>query len=235
MGMQAALRIFYPASCLCCGTEVAAEGGLCPACWRDTPFIGGTVCDRCGASMMGEEGGICDDCLTLQPPWSRGRAALAYGGNARRLVLALKHGDRQDLARPLGRWVARAAAPVLMPDMLVAPVPLHWLRLIRRRYNQAALLSGALAKAASLSHVPDLLVRARNTGSQEGHDRQGRFENMSGALHVKRPARVAGRHVLLVDDVMTTGATLAAATEACLDAGAADVSVAVLARVGKTP
>lgn len=233
MGMQAALRVFYPPSCLCCGEEIATEG-LCAPCWRDTSFVSGPVCDRCGIPMMGEESGHCDDCLLLQPPWGRGRAALTYGDNARRMVLALKHGDRQDLARPAGQWMARVAEPILTSGMIVAPVPLHWTRLIRRRYNQSALLSRAMARAAGLAHVPDLLVRPRRTASQDGRDRQGRFENMTGALRVRRPAQVAGRHILLIDDVMTTGATLGAAAEACLDAGATEVSVVVLARVTKS-
>ncbi|WP_435165070.1 ComF family protein [Falsirhodobacter sp. 1013] len=234
MGMQAAVRLFYPPTCLCCN-EVIGSDGLCGACWRDTPFISGSVCDRCGAPALGEEAGVCDDCRTLQPPWGKGRAALTYGENARRMILALKHGDRQDLARPAGRWMARAAEPILTAGMIVAPVPLHWLRLLRRRYNQSALLSRALARSAGLAHAPDLLLRTRHTGTQDGHDRQGRFENMTGALRVRRPAQVEGRHILLVDDVMTTGATLAAAAEACLDAGASDVSVVVLARVDKRP
>lgn len=233
MGMQAALRVFYPPSCLCCNAAIGTEG-LCGTCWRDTPFISGPVCDRCGIPVMGDEAGHCDDCLLLQPPWGRGRAALTYGDNARRMVLALKHGDRQDLARPAGQWMARVAEPILTAGMIVAPVPLHWTRLLRRRYNQSALLSRAMARAAGLVHAPDLLVRPRRTPSQDGRDRQGRFENMTGALRVRRPAQVAGRHILLIDDVMTTGATLATAAEACLDAGASDVSVVVLARVTKS-
>jgi predicted amidophosphoribosyltransferase len=117
----------------------------------------------------------------------------------------------------------------------VAPVPLHWLRLIRRRYNQAALLSAGLARAAGLEHCPDLLLRRRATPSQEGRGRDGRFANLAEALvlHPRRAARVEGRHVLLVDDVMTSGATFAAAAEACLAGGALDVSVLALARVSK--
>jgi predicted amidophosphoribosyltransferase len=116
-----------------------------------------------------------------------------------------------------------------------SPIPLHWLRLLRRRYNQSALLSGALAKLARLDHCPDLLQRRRHTPSQEGRDRNGRFANMSDALavHPKRAARVDGRHILLIDDVMTSGATFGAAAEACIAAGAKGVSILALARVAK--
>jgi ComF family protein len=177
----------------------------------------------------------CDDCLTIARPWSRGRAALLYRDNARSLVLALKHGDRLDLARPAAGWMLRAARPILQPDMLVAPVPMHWFRLFKRRYNQSALLSNALAQAAFLQHCPDLLLRRRATPTQEGRGRDARFANVGDAitLHPRNAAQAHRRHILLIDDVMTSGATLAAAAEACVAGGASAVSVLVLARVAK--
>jgi len=230
--------MMFPPRCIACGEAVSTDFGLCPACWRDTPFAQGLVCDKCGVPLPGTDEGVpefCDDCLTIARPWDRGRAALIYKGAARRMVLAFKHGDRLDLRRPMAAWLARAAAPILEPGMLVAPVPLHRLRLIKRRYNQSALLSGGLAKAAGLDHVPDLLQRIRATPSQEGLHRDDRFANLAGAVRVtpKREAGLAGRQVLLVDDVMTSGATFAACAEACLAAGAKNVSVLALARVAK--
>lgn len=238
MGMQAALHLIYPPQCLTCDALVTTDFGLCGHCWRETPFVTGLVCDQCGVPLPGEDSGQpehCDDCLTIARPWSQGRAAMLYKDNARSMVLALKHGDRLDLARPAAGWMLRAAQPLLVPGMLVAPIPLHWLRLIKRRYNQAALLSGALAKMAGLDHCPDLLIRQRYTGSQEGRDRDSRFANLATALtvHPRRANRVEGRHILLVDDVMTSGATFAAAAEACIAAGASGVSVLALARVAK--
>lgn len=240
MGMQAMLHAIYPPQCISCGEGVISDFGLCATCWRDTPFIGGAVCDGCGAPLLGggddtPKGLHCDDCLTLARPWAQGRAALVYKDNARSMVLALKHGDRMDLARPAATWMARAAGDILRPAMLVAPIPLHWTRLFKRRYNQAALLSARLAGLAGLDHCPDLLTRRRSTGSQEGRGRDGRFVNVQGAF-VPTPAqksRILGRHILLVDDVMTSGATFAAAAEACLAAGAANVCVVALARVVK--
>lgn len=233
------LRALYPPQCLTCDVLVAEDFGLCPECWSKTPFIFGLACDACGAPVPGEEGEgpppLCEECHAHPRPWSQGRAAMLYRDNARRLVLALKHGDRLDCAGPAGRWMERAAAPVLRPGMLVAPVPLHWRRMFRRRTNQAALLARAVARAAGLEHCPDLLVRPRSTGSQEGRTGPERFENLAGALalHPRRGALVAGRDVLLVDDVMTSGATLSAGTAALLAGGAATVSVLVLARVAK--
>ena len=236
--MQSLIRAIYPPHCISCEALVASDFGLCAECWRDTPFITGLTCHKCGTALPGapDEGEVlCDDCLRIARPWQAGRAAMLYDGNARRLVLALKHGDRMDLARPAGQWLHRAARPMLLPDMVVVPIPLHWWRMIRGPYNQAALLSAALAREAALAHCPDALIRARNTGSQEGRDRDSRFANMQNAfrLHPRRRAALAGRPVLLVDDVMTSGATFAAAAETCLAAGASSVCVVALTRVAK--
>jgi predicted amidophosphoribosyltransferase len=241
--MQSALRMIYPPQCVACGERTDEEFGLCGLCgpcWREAGFIAGLTCDKCGVPLPGEDPGepvLCDDCLTIARPWSRGRAAMGYGETGRRVVLSLKHGDRLDLARPAGEWMLQVARPILCEGMIVAPVPLHWLRLLKRRYNQSALLAGRVAKLAGLDYCPDLLIRPRRTASQEGRDRDGRFANVAGAIcaHPRRKRRIEGRHVLLVDDVMTSGATLAVAAEACLAAGASDVSVLALARVATAP
>ena len=237
MGMQAALHLLYPPQCISCGVAVISDFGLCAECWRATPFISGLVCDQCGTPLQGTSGERlrCDDCLTIARPWERGRAALMYGDNARSLVLALKHGDRMDLARPAGSWMVKVAQPILKPGMLVVPVPLHWTRLLRRKYNQAALLSKAVARQASLAHCPDALSRRRPTGTQDGKTRDGRFANLVGAFVVspRREAITQERDILLVDDVMTSGATFAAATDALFAAGARSVQVLSLARVAK--
>ena len=236
--MQAALHVIWPPQCISCGAPVTTDFGLCGPCWRQTPFVAGLVCDLCGTPLPGEETGKpvhCDDCLTIARPWTQGRAAMLYKDNGRQIVLSLKHGDRLDLARPAARWLAKVAEPMLLPGTLVAPVPLHWRRLLMRRFNQSALLSKGLARLAGLDHCPDLLLRRHATPSQEGRSRDERFANLAGTLtvHPRHGGRVKDRPVLLVDDVMTSGATLAAAAEACLAAGATRVSVVVLARVAK--
>ena len=236
--MQAALHLIYPPQCLSCDARVTTDFGLCGACWRDTPFITGLVCDKCGTPLPGQDTGhpeTCDDCLTIARPWSQGRAAMLYRGNARHMVLALKHGDRLDLARPAAAWLLKSAQPLLVSGMLLAPIPLHWLRLIKRRYNQSAVLAAALGRLAHLDHCPDLLIRRLHTPSQEGRSRDARFANLANSLtiHPRRASLAAGRHILLVDDVMTSGATFAAAAEACVAAGASGVSILALARVAK--
>jgi ComF family protein len=238
--MTGLLHLVYPPQCVACDAMVATDFGLCGECWRNTPFIGGLVCDKCGTPLPGQDSGHavhCDDCLAIARPWSKGRAAMLYKDCARDMVLKLKHADRQELARPAGGWMWRAAQPILQPGMLVAPVPLHWMRLLRRRYNQSALLSSQVARLSGLDHCPDLLQRRRNTQSQEGRNRDARFVNVADSLrvHPRRKNYAEGRHILLVDDVMTSGATLATAAEACLSVGAAEISVLMLCRVAKTP
>ena len=223
---------------MACDEGVVEPGTLCAACWRDTAFVTGSICDQCGAPQSGLPGDgllVCDDCRATGRPWGRGRAVMAYGGTGRRLVLGLKYGDRHDIARPAGRWLLRVTAPLLREDTLIAPVPLHRLRLLRRRYNQSALLAWALARESGRTCAPDLLVRTRRTTTQEGLSRQARIDNLAGSMAVARrwQDRIAGRPVLLIDDVMTSGATLSAAAEACFRAGADSVDVAVLARVGR--
>ncbi len=237
--MQSVLRLLYPARCVSCGDEVADDFGLCGACWAKTPLIAGAVCDICGVPLPGEaeatERLACDDCLTTARPWSRGRAALTYGDNGRRMVLALKYGDRTDLVRPAARWMLRAFAPLLQTDLLLVPVPAHWTRLFTRRYNQAALLAQALARESGLKYLPDALIRPRPTPTQDHKTRARRFADLQGAIrpHPKRGKALAGKGVVLIDDVMASGATLTASAEACRQAGSRDVFTLVLARATK--
>lgn len=240
MGLQSALRTVFPPQCISCGTLVESDFALCGTCWRDAHFIAGLVCDSCGTPLPGEDSGAneqCDDCLAMARPWRHGRAVMLYQDAGRKLILGLKHGDRTELARPAAQWLARACAPILEEGMVVAPVPLHRWRFLKRRYNQSALLEQGLARQVGLASCPDLLQRTKPTQSQDGKTADERFANVAHAIKIN-PARqhlITNRPVLLIDDVMTSGATLSECTEACLRAGAAFVSVAVLARVAKQP
>ncbi|WP_458792083.1 ComF family protein [Yoonia sp. MH D7] len=238
MRMQSIIRAIYPTQCVACDAPTEGDFGLCGVCWRDAQFISGTMCCKCGAGLPGDslaDDLICDECLTIARPWDYGRSVMAYSGVGRKLVLSLKHGDRTDLAQPAARWMARAAGPLLHDDTLIVPVPLHWVRLLRRRYNQSAALVNVLGKQVVRGVCADALVRVKRTKPLEGHSREARFAALSDAIRAnpKRVEIIKGRHVLLVDDVMTSGATLAACTEACMVAGAKAVNVLTLARVVK--
>jgi ComF family protein len=236
--IQTALRLVYPPRCTICGGLVDSEFGLCGPCWRDTPVISGLVCDTCGVPLPGEDRGEpehCDDCLRVARPWRRGRAALLYRDNGRKLILALKHGDRHDIVRLAAVWMAGAVRPILLEQALFVPVPLHWTRMLKRRFNQSAILAQAVAKRVGHECCPDLLVRQRRTQILDGLGHDARFAAVDSAIRVQagRRHRIQGRPVVIVDDVMTSGATLSACAQACFAGGAQDVCILTLARVAK--
>ena len=236
--LQTTLCAIYPPRCLGCGKTVDSDFGLCGQCWGQTEFIGGTACDSCGVPLPGDAFGDvvqCDGCLRAPQPWAHGRAALAYRGMGRTLVLRLKHADRQEIARPAAGWMRAAVQTLITEKTLIAPVPLHWLRLAKRRYNQSALIAKHLSALTGCDWCADLLERPQHTMSLDGKTRQQRADILEGAIRVNRRRAhwIIGRPVLIVDDVMTTGATLAACATACTASGADQVCVSVLARAMK--
>ncbi len=179
------------------------------------------------------EGVRCPACMARPRAFSRARAACLYDEHSRELILKLKHADRPEIGALFARWLLRAASPLLAEVDVIAPVPLHPSRLFARRYNQAAEIARPLCRLAGKPYLPDALVRRRATTSQGGKSGRGRRVNVKGAFHAPpgRARRVQGRRVLLVDDVLTTGATAEACARALLAAGAAAVDLAVVARV----
>ena len=232
---QSTLNALLPPRCLACGALVATPGSLCPPCWEGVAFLAPPHCGICGLPFEYDAGPetFCGACLRDPPPYARARAVMRYDDHSRGMILAFKHGDRTDGAPAYGTWLARAGAELLAEADMVLPVPLHWRRLFRRRYNQAGLLAQALGREAGLPYRPDLLRRRRHTPPQGRLSPAERKRNLRGAFEVTRgrKAEIEGRRLLLVDDVMTSGATLAACTRALRRAGAAQVDALVLARV----
>jgi ComF family protein len=227
------LDAVLPPLCLGCNEIVAEPGALCAACWPAFSFIATPHCSRCGTPFTEPVGTVqCGACLRRPPRFRKARAALVYDDESKRVVLPFKHGDRTDMARACGRWMARAAGELLAEAELIAPVPLHWRRLFSRRYNQALLLARAVARHGTAELAPDLLRRDRWTGSQGKLRAEERRRNVRAAfgLHPRWRETVKGKSVLLIDDVLTTGATVDACTLVLQRAGARHVDVLTLAR-----
>jgi ComF family protein len=221
-----------PPRCLACGATVGEPASLCGPCWSAITFFAPPWCSNCGLPFehpMGE-GAICGACATRPPAWHRARSVLRYDRHSRRLVLMLKHGDQTHLAGAFGRWMQRAGSDVLVEADLLIPVPLHWTRLLARRFNQAALLAHAVRAAGGPAVGADWLVRRRRTPSQGRMGPLARARNVRGAFALRRGRNVAGKRVVVVDDVMTTGATAEECARVLRQAGAASVGVLVLAR-----
>lgn len=226
-----------PPQCLCCDAAVSRPGQFCADCFRLVSFITDPMCTCCGvpfaAAGQGGPRALCPSCEAEPPRFGQVRAALRYDAQGRRLILPFKHADRPEVAVVLAPHMARAGAALLARAELLVPVPLHRARLFRRRYNQAALLAQVLARLSAVPAAVDSLVRVRSTealGEKTAGERAATVRNAFAVRH-SRAAAVSGRRVLLIDDVMTSGATANACAETLLAAGAAGVDVLVAARV----
>ncbi len=232
--MQGGMNMLLPPHCGACDTAVDMPGRLCADCWSKVGFIVAPYCARCGTpfEIEAENGALCAACMRTPPAYRRARAAILYRNVGRDLVLVLKMADRTWIAPALGGWMAGAGAELLRDADLIAPVPLHRWRLLSRRFNQSAMLAAAASRASGATLMPDLLVRARATKSQARLSAVERRHNMLGAFRLRRrhAELVRDKSILLVDDVITTGATAEACVKALLGGGAAAVDVLTLAR-----
>ncbi|PVE26178.1 amidophosphoribosyltransferase [Microvirga sp. KLBC 81] len=232
---KAAIGLLYPPSCIACQAATGEAHGLCAACWSGIRFIERPFCERLGTPFQVDLGQpLLSPAAIADPPvFGRARAVAEYDGTASLLVHRLKYDDRLELARALGVMMTRAGAELLGEADVIVPVPLHRWRLWRRRFNQAMALAKVVSRESGVPCDPLALARIRRTRRQVGLTKAQRQENLQGAFRVppEAKARLKGRRVLLVDDVLTTGATANAASRALLRGGAASVDILAFARV----
>lgn len=231
----AALDALLPPRCLGCGEQVDRQGNFCAPCWSDLGFIASPQCQCCGLPF--NTGVVhaftCAACLARPPQFNTARSVWRHEGTARAAVLGFKYGDKPQLARALAAYLVRAAEPALQDARaVIVPVPLHRWRLLGRRYNQAAELARQLSSLSRRRALPAALVRTRRTLPQQGLSLDARERNVNRAFRLDARAvqLIAGRPVILVDDVLTTGATASACARLLLEAGATRVDVVTLTR-----
>ena len=234
--LAASMRnVLLPPTCLGCHEITERQGSLCPKCWNRVRFIERPFCEALGTpfSIDHGDGALSGDALADPPPFRRLRAVAAYSDVSRKLVQSLKYNDRTDLSPWMAAWMKRAGNELLDDADVIIPVPLHPARYLTRRFNQSAELARQLAAQSGVPFDPAILLRTRRTRQQVGLGVNERQDNVRGAFGVPdgMRVRVAGKSVLLIDDVYTTGATVKAATKVLKKAGVAAVDVLVFARV----
>jgi ComF family protein len=232
---QALVDLVLPPQCLACAWPITREGALCAGCWSRLRLIERPFCERLGTPFAYDlgTGALSAEAIADPPPFGRCRAAAAFDDIARQLVHGVKYRDRLELAGWMADWMVRAGAEILADADIVVPVPMHRRRLWSRRFNQSAVLANAIAAKSGKPAVSSALRRVRPTRQQVGLTANERDKNVRGAFRVLEDGRpaIAGRRILLVDDVYTTGATVKAATRALIRGGAASVDILVFARV----
>ena len=234
--LRTALDLALPPLCPACREPVEGQA-LCPACWSKLSFITRPYCERLGIPFVYDPGpGILSmEAIADPPAYQRARAAVRFDEISRALVHALKYSDRLDLAPMMGRWISHAGRELLAEADALVPVPLHWRRLWARRFNQSAMLAAAISAESGVPITAGVLKRVKPTAQQVGLSRTERAANVQGAFRVPPEDRgaVAGRRLVLVDDVLTSSATVDGCARALLRAGAANVDVLIFARVAE--
>ncbi len=232
---RAAGDIIVPPLCLNCRVPLGSHDAICAACWRQIRFIRDPLCDRLGVPLPYDTGArsVSAAALANPPEWDRARAVAHFGPVMRDLIHAFKYADRHDARRLFARWLAMAGAELFEDADMMVPVPLHRWRLLGRKFNQAQLLAGELARLVPVPVDPFVIARVKATASQVGLSEAERRGNLAGAFQVERDARnrIEDARIVLIDDVITTGSTVAACARVLKRAGAARVDVLALALV----
>jgi ComF family protein len=234
---QSALDALLPPLCCACGGLTAKAHAFCASCWGELNFITPPYCACCGVPFEYsiDQGALCGACMMEKPLFVEARAPLSYDDESRALILPFKSADRTDYAPAFARLMLQSAAEIIQKSDVIVPVPLHVLRLFARRYNQAAMLALGIGKASNKKVLLQALHRRKRTPSQGTLHRNERKRNVAGAFAVNPAMKkhLQGKAVLLIDDVLTTGATANACAKVLLAAGAKEVRVLALARVKK--
>lgn len=232
-------NLFFPPQCMACYKPIATHGALCAPCWNQVEYITAPQCAVCGTPFDYKVEGrhVCGKCIQSPPPYTMARTVCRYNATSSKLVTGLKYADKTYLAPYLGKWLVQAGREFLAEADIIAPVPLHRYRLFTRRYNQSAMLAREVAKASSnLRLMLPLLTRQRNTPPQAGLSQKQRHTNVKGAFEVNPRYKeyIRNKHIVLVDDVMTTGATVSACAAILLKHGARRVDVLALGQTLNT-
>lgn len=231
------LDLLLPPRCLASGEIVDRQGQLSPQIWRELDFITAPLCNCCGTPfpyrIAADPAQICPACIARPPGWYRARAVFAYDAHSRPMILAFKHGDRLEGAPAFARWMVRAGAEILEDTDYIIAVPLHWRRLLQRRYNQSAVLATHIGRLTGKPVIADMLRRVRSTPPLKGMNRTARYRQLKGAIAIapQYEDSVAGARIAVIDDVMTSGATAESCARALIALGAVRVDILTLARV----
>lgn len=231
------IDIIFPPRCILCSELVARQGDLCTECWNNIDFITDPLCDCCGIPFEYKVEGevLCGECILNRPVYNKSRTVFDYNDNSRKLITRFKYADKIHACNSFAKWMQRAGSEIIKNSDLIVPVPLHRIRLFTRRYNQSALLAGALGKLCGLPVYQRMLVRRKYTTPQAGLTRTQRIKNVRYAFAVNKKLShmLNGKNVILVDDVITTGATIDACAKTLLKGGAASVNVLTIAKTIK--
>lgn len=229
------LDLLLPPRCLHCGDAVSNHQSLCGSCWSRLTFLRPPYCKICGWPFPHEDFHdlLCPNCSFKKPVFASARAVVHYNDGSKGLILKFKHGDATYLAPALSQWMVQAAPEILAKTDCLIPVPLHWRRLLMRRYNQATLLAQGISKKTGIALGLGILKRHRATSPQGHFSRKARSANVQRAFNIpeEKADKVRNKAVTLIDDVQTTGATLTECAKVLLKHGAKEVNILTLARV----
>ncbi len=232
------ISVFLPPRCIKCGTILSQDDGLCPDCFNEINFISAPYCQKCGQPFEAAPSSskmLCVSCLQkVKTPFRLSRSAVHYDDSSKPLLLSFKFHDRTDNAKTLAKWLNLAGQDIWKEGVdLIVPIPLHYTRLMKRRYNQSGLLAAELGKMTGLPVDYTAVARHKKTRPQVEFSGHERIKNVKGVFSVKHPEKIKGKRIVLIDDVMTTGSTLKECALAMLSAGAKSVDALTVARVCK--